>query len=350
MIRTSRLVLWLCAGAALAIHGGGLWLSEPRSAIEIESGAGTVEVMLGSSFADMVAGAAQPVSNSTVTPNPRTEEVLRPTEPGEALRPDTAGTIAATGPREMAETAKPEAVAGITPPDERASAAVVEASEPVLSVRRTELAPAMPTAPPANADAPVDAMRPAPAMTPTRAGGQVAEATPKEVIEAAPETGEGLQVSRRPQPRPREIEKAEPARQATEPERKTEVRGSSGNNATRDASRGSIAGRETATATRAGHDTRNRSTEQGNAAVSNYPGQVMRHLARVPRPRAETRGAALVQFTIADGGRLASVGLARSSGSSRLDNAALTVVQRAAPFPDPPRGAQRSFSVRIEGR
>ena len=76
----------------------------------------------------------------------------------------------------------------------------------------------------------------------------------------------------------------------------------------------------------------------------------MRHLARVPRPRADARGAALVQFAIATGGRLASVGVARSSGSTRLDRADLTVMQCAAPFPAPPAGAQRRFSVKIEAR
>jgi protein TonB len=57
-----------------------------------------------------------------------------------------------------------------------------------------------------------------------------------------------------------------------------------------------------------------------------------------------------VQFTIGDGGRLATVGIARSSGSAQLDRAALAVIERATPFPPPPDGAQRRFSVQIEGR
>ena len=178
------------------------------------------------------------------------------------------------------------------------------------------------------------------------------EATPapqEEVVEAQPEAQDGLQASRRPQKRPREIEEAA-ARQAPEPERKAEVQGNSGSNATRDATRGSTSGSRTATAARQGRDTTSRSEAQGNAAASNYPGLVMRHLARVPRPRADARGAALVQFSHRHGRALASVGLARSSGSTRLDRAALTVIRRAAPFPSPPQGAQTSFSVKIEGR
>jgi protein TonB len=177
-----------------------------------------------------------------------------------------------------------------------------------------------------------------------------ARAAPLEVIEAQPEVEVGVQVSRRPQARPREIEEAA-ARPSPAPERReTRSRSRQGNTATRDATRGSVVGTEAATATQQGRDTARRSDDQGNAAASNYPGEVMRHLARVPRPRAASRGAALVQFSIAAGGGLASVGLARSSGSSRLDRAALTVIERAAPFPAPPAGAQRRFSVRIEGR
>ena len=47
---------------------------------------------------------------------------------------------------------------------------------------------------------------------------------------------------------------------------------------------------------------------------------------------------------------LAGLSVARSSGSAALDRAALRVVQRAAPFPAPPAGAQRSFSIKIEAR
>jgi len=187
-------------------------------------------------------------------------------------------------------------------------------------------------------------------VTPPRETLEAAEPPPQEVIAAQPETEEGVQVSRRPQARPRAVEDAA-ARQSPAPERReTRSRSQQGNNATRDATAGSAAGQETATPAQQGRETSRQSAAQGNAAASNYPGQVMRHLARVPRPRADARGAALVRFSIGAGGRLASVGLARSSGSSRLDRAALTVVQRAAPFPAPPSGAQTSFSIRIEGR
>lgn len=128
------------------------------------------------------------------------------------------------------------------------------------------------------------------------------------------------------------------------------MQGKTGSNAARTVTRGSTTGQTAATATREGRDTPSQSAAQGNAAQNSYPGLVMCHLARVPRLRADTRGTALVQFSIGEGGRLASVRVTRSSGSPRLDRAALTVVQRAAPFPAPPAGAQRSFPVQIKGQ
>ena len=85
----------------------------------------------------------------------------------------------------------------------------------------------------------------------------------------------------------------------------------------------------------------------GNAAATNYPGVVMAHLAGA---RLRTKGAAVVRFTLAADGRLAGVAIAKTSGSGRFDQAALRMVQSAAPFPRPPQGATRSFSVRIKGQ
>lgn len=88
----------------------------------------------------------------------------------------------------------------------------------------------------------------------------------------------------------------------------------------------------------------------GNAAATNYPGVVMAHLAAARKPRLRTKGAAVVRFTLAADGRLAGVAIAKTSGSGRFDQAALWMVQSAAPFPRPPQGATRSFSVRIKGQ
>lgn len=119
-------------------------------------------------------------------------------------------------------------------------------------------------------------------------------------------------------------------------------------NAQRSARAGAATGHEKAAARQQGRaDTA--ATRSGNAAASNYPGQVMKRISGVPRPRVASRGTAVVSFTIAPGGGLGAVNLAQSSGSGELDRAALRVIRRAAPFPAPPPGARRTYSIRIQG-
>ncbi|MGP1356020.1 TonB family protein, partial [Roseicyclus sp.] len=94
-----------------------------------------------------------------------------------------------------------------------------------------------------------------------------------------------------------------------------------------------------------------RTPQAGNTAeAANYPGQVLRRIARQGRPRVRHDGAdAVVTFRIDAGGGLASLGLARSSGNPALDEAALSIVRSAAPFPRPPAGAQTAFSINFGG-
>ena len=90
-------------------------------------------------------------------------------------------------------------------------------------------------------------------------------------------------------------------------------------------------------------------SDPGNAASTNYAGLVMQHLSKVRRPRASSPGSAFVSFTIGQRGELEDIRISRSSRSARFDRDALKVVRRAAPFPAPPPGVNRSFSVEIEG-
>ncbi|MBO9443272.1 TonB family protein [Phaeobacter italicus] len=116
------------------------------------------------------------------------------------------------------------------------------------------------------------------------------------------------------------------------------------------ATAGDTSGRAEAKATRRGQPDATAAQTQGNAAASNYPGQVMRKLARAGKPRVKSRGVALISFTIGANGGLTSVSLSQASGSAALDKAAVQLVRRADPFPKPPAGARRSFSVKIQGR
>jgi len=92
------------------------------------------------------------------------------------------------------------------------------------------------------------------------------------------------------------------------------------------------------------------STSQGNAAATNYAGLVKRKILRARRRSVNIRGTARVTFQIADNGSLVSTAISRSSGSKRLDQVALAQVQAAAPFPRPPQGARRRFTIEIVGR
>ncbi|TCM84526.1 cell envelope integrity protein TolA [Rhodovulum steppense] len=190
-------------------------------------------------------------------------------------------------------------------------------------------------------------LAPLPAETAPLAAPELMAALSPGIVSAA-DHGESTRPA--PRPVPERIEARDPPRPETRPEDKPrrEARATPRGNAERDASAGQESGRPQAQATTSGQA--GRAAEVGNAAVSNYPGLVMRKLARVPRPRVNSHGAAVVAFRIAENGGLAGASLAQSSGSASLDQAALRLVQRAAPFPAPPSGAQRSFSIRIEGR
>ena len=83
--------------------------------------------------------------------------------------------------------------------------------------------------------------------------------------------------------------------------------------------------------------------------MSNYRGQVFRKIARAKRGRVNIRGATIVTLTIAPSGQLAGIGVARSSGSGKLDEIAVSQVRRAAPFPAPPNGQSQRYTVKISG-
>jgi periplasmic protein TonB len=91
-------------------------------------------------------------------------------------------------------------------------------------------------------------------------------------------------------------------------------------------------------------------SEAGNSEYSNYAGKVMQHLSRLRRPRASAPGSAHVRFVIAQNGSIRDIEVSDSSGSSRFDREAVSFVKKASPFPPPPAGLNRSFTVEIKGR
>ena len=65
------------------------------------------------------------------------------------------------------------------------------------------------------------------------------------------------------------------------------------------------------------------------------------------KPRGVGRGRVTVTFSIGPMGALRGVNVARSSGNSKLDQAAVSAVRSAAPFPAPPSGAGQTYSLPI---
>lgn len=153
--------------------------------------------------------------------------------------------------------------------------------------------------------------------------------------------------SPRPLQRPKALEPKPKPKPAAVPKQKPKTPPPKG--ARQDSRKGAQTG--TAKATEAPKSTGTAKTKAaGNAAARTYAGQVMRKISRVPKPRVSSTGSATVRFTIAAGGGLASASIVQSSGSAALDRAALKVIARAAPFPKPPAGAQRSFTLTIRGK
>jgi protein TonB len=65
------------------------------------------------------------------------------------------------------------------------------------------------------------------------------------------------------------------------------------------------------------------------------------------KPRGVGRGRVTVTFSVGPMGALRGVSVARSSGNSQLDQAAVSAVRSAAPFPAPPSGAGQTYSLLI---
>lgn len=156
-----------------------------------------------------------------------------------------------------------------------------------------------------------------------------------------------LSNSARPEPK----RKAPPTRRtpAKQPTKEVQAtRNAAVGNAPEQTRAGEARGIPESVSTRSGSGDRQESA--GSAAASNYPGLVMKKLSRAGKPNVSARGATLIAFSIADNGALAALSVARGSGSSELDKAALRLVQAAAPFPPPPHGARRNLSIEIKGR
>lgn len=335
LVRPSWRAIVLSVAVSVVAHLSALAALVPIDDVQIAGGAPATLAALGNSFADFTQGST-PSQPSTAAPSP-----VDPSETSATVidsTPPAKPTPAAPGPQpEALVMASPEAPL-LTAPD-AANPVVPQSIDrqiPRDVARAPSLSAAAPSAQPVTGPA---ATEPATPRTPVA---QSAPATPPQPV--APEPDVRVQqadaATRRPQRRP--DPQRQPRQQAAQREAAPARAPQAAGNADRDARRGSAEGAASASATASG--TSGAAAQAGNAAVSNYPGEVMNRIRRTRQQRVSGRGVAVVSFTIADSGGLAAASVQRTSGSAAIDAAALDHIRRAAPFPGPPAGAGRSFS------
>ena len=337
--RTSKAQVALWTGAALlmlAVHAGAAWMvmRTPAPPLVQIAGSAAIEVdlaALGFAEADQISAGeavdavepveAEPVETvasetTPVTPTEtsQTAEAVQPVEPVE--------TVDARQPP-PAETAVSEPVPAQAVPTE-----VSRLAEAVSEVQIAAL-------PPVENEAVV-----IPETAP------VVEAETLEPVDEVEMQVAALVHVPLPSPRPEPVQprqRAEkPKREQPAPRQQTQRRSGSGGQNQADARKGTSQGSTQGRAARQSDGAR-QNNAAGNAAVSNYPGQVARKLGRAVRPqRGRDRGEVVVSFTVTKSGGVSSIRVARGSGSQALDRAALDTVNRAAPFPPIPDAAGRS--------
>ena len=306
MIRSSPTFLTGMLIVSAALHGAVAWALFSEETVQTEGGSETVvQARLGTSFADFTAGTLAPIHPAPTETTTPTQKITAPVRPQTTPQKPKTATVSAVVPVATPPTVSPTATRPVVAQTKRAAPQSVAALAPTQTHNSTVPERIEPVAP-----------------------------KPPDMLAAL--EPEAINASPRPQARP---DRDRAATKRTAPQ----------GNATRTARAGNPNGSVTASATRQSSGA-TRSTTAGNAAASNYPGLVMQRISRVRKPRVGASGTATVRFSVSPSGGLANVSVARSSGSPRLDRAALQVIRRAAPFPKTPPGAQRSFQIRIEGR
>ena len=301
--------------SAVLHAGAAMWFGPAAETIAVAGGAQAEIAMLGSAFQDAVsAGEAA----ETVQP------VISHAEPVSPVEPES--------PSARVQQAQPPVA---TEPANEAPAKPAQASE-VANIGPAEGDIAIAALQPSAAQ-PGAAQRGAPPVS-----AAIEPATMEETL--TPETA--------PRPTPRPVRQArveqpvgDPKQRREQPMAESANAAGKGGAAKENKHRGTAEGAKQARAASSGNTGRSR--EAGNAVVSNYPGKVfakLRRSLRYPREARSKRirGEVHVRFTVSRAGGVGSIGVARSSGSPLLDNAALETVRRAAPFPAIPAEAGRS--------
>jgi len=314
---TTRHLKWTAAFAvSTALHAGavGLFMMPSDESVQIAGGQPVVLSSQGTAMEDLTSAG-------------EIAEAVEPTDTAEAVEPEQ--EIAAVQP----ETVQPE----------RTEPEPAQEIEPVQS-EAVEPEPVETPPEPTEQAVPV----PPDAVPPPEAPDTAA--VEPETLAPLPEDELALVDVPIPTARPEYTPPPPPRQQAQRTERPRQQQaaprqqGSGGQNQA-DTRRGAEQGGASGASAPSGQSAQ--SNAAGNAAVSNYPGQVATRLRRAlqyPRDaqRQGIRGEVHVRFTVNASGQAAGITVARSSGHAVLDQAAVATVQRASPFPAIPAAAARS--------
>ena len=346
MTRAARVMAVAAVVASVGLHVLALSIGERPEAAMIASAQATGLAKLGNSFTDLAAGTLTPVTPVVAPPEPA------PTPVTPAPTPETAEPQ----PPVAADPVAPAPVAAVVVDPTASAPVAVTLPEPAPPVQAVAPLTATPSAMAVAPTAPVTATLPplqemtlavSVAVTPPSPPDATQPVDPVESVAATDPVTMVLRALRPPErpvdlaPPPPPAPEREPAQVAVAPPPPPPA---SPGNADQDSVSGSDQATPQGEAVASGAGDAPQQAQDGNAEASNYPGLVMRQLSRVRRDRLNDRGSAVVAFTVDGNGGLAGLNIARSSGNPNIDQAGLMLVQRAAPFPAPPEGAQRSFS------
>ncbi len=357
----------LAAVASLGLHGAGLIVVGPTEPETIAGGPAQI-AMLGNSFEDAAAGVVTGATDPEALDAATEPLPVQPPTPVDASEVATVEPDSAAPPPEPTQTAtaEPDATEPVaTPQTPAVTAPAIANVAPVLpSAPATAPSEALSVATASSAPAAAKTAQTAPQSAPPSPVTPVAATAPRPEIERVEALDDPVvrtpdAATPRPQPRPDPNAAPPPARpspepapqrrqQTAEPTQTTRQPPPQGN-AAANSRAGQASGQAQGNARQSAQGGTGQSASDGRAAAR-YPQLVNRHLSRLRRPNARFGGAAVIAFTISGNGGLSSVSVARSSGNAEFDRIAIAHVRRAAPFPAPPAGAQRSYNVRVEGR
>ena len=339
--------------ASLGLHLAG-FIAMPEENIQIKGGAQAEMARLGNSFESLSEGVSSPVAPDEVSEPVQDANEAEPVEPDAPV--EEAVVEVAQTPVTERSTAQP--VENSTNP-----AIVAENTiNPVVpQITEAVVLPSLPVTPPVitAAASPIIPTAAKPAAKPVEPLETVKSQAPSEVLQARPETRRPATRPKPKRPKTPVVRKPKPVKpKATKPKaakpkpakpRVTKRKPTKAAGSTQTATRGQASGSATGRATKSAKRGKKRAAA-GNAAAANYGGKVMRKIQRTRKERTGANGKTVVGFKVSSSGAATSVRVLRGSGSAKLDSIALRHVRRSSPFPKPPKGARRSFSVTIVAR